>query len=273
MRWALKFVPLALALTGCGHQLESASGDQAGEKPVSPWTTPQMERAPDPRPAIPSVETVKGMLRSATKICGFDRTEAAEEALIELGEQAFPAYEAILADRNSELLYVWQTCRFLSLLKTERRQFIPIALRRLKEPDALVSPELVLRETRSNSYSLLEWRKSISCFELAIVIHRYAAELRADSRRSAIRLLSAIGDVREAGAILPFLSDDEAYTRYTAADALARIGSKRELDAFNMCLKGGDPRRDANEMKYLKERRDELESRLKKNPLPGHPIN
>jgi hypothetical protein len=61
--------------------------------------------------------------------------------------------------------------------------------------------------------------------------------------------------------------------RYVTADALAKIGGKRELEALDACLKPGDNRRDANELQHLKQRRDELEARLKANPVPKHLTN
>jgi HEAT repeat protein len=260
MRRILGPALLACVLNGCAEPAQQAP--------------PAPEPAPRPKPEYLGVDEVKAMLHSATRFCGLDRTEAAEAALLEVAERAFPAYEAILADRDSELLYVGQTCNFLSQIQTERRQFVPLALRRLTEPDAMVSPTAVLHATLlENRYRWFSDRTDIGFLEIALACRQSAAELRGKSRRSAMWLLSAIGDERETTAILPFLSDGMANTRYTAADTLAKIGGQRDLDALNACLKGNDPRRDANEMQYFKKRRDELEARMKAHPVPKYLMN
>ncbi len=64
------------------------------------------------------------------------------------------------------------------------------------------------------------------------------------------------------------MSDDADSVRYATADALVKIGGPRELEALTACLKPGDPRRDANELQYLTERRDELATRLKEHSVP-----
>src|SRR6476620_9956771 len=78
-----------LTLVGCGRKAEPVAQAEPKPKTVLALMVAQSpaqnseppDVAPEPRPAIPSVETVKRMLHSATKFCGFDRTEAAEERL------------------------------------------------------------------------------------------------------------------------------------------------------------------------------------------------
>lgn len=88
-----------------------------------------------------------------------------------------------------------------------------------------------------------------------------------DVRRAALRCLQEIGTEREAAVIVPLLADGELTVHHLAAETLAKIGGKRELEAMDTWLKSGAGRhRDGQSLQHVKGCRDSLESRLKATP-------
>jgi HEAT repeats len=93
-------------------------------------------------------------------------------------------------------------------------------------------------------------------------------------RHSAVDVLGDIGDERDAGTLLPLLSDDSMTVRSFAAKSLAKIGGKRELEGMNAWLKDGKHPEDGNySLNIVKKCRDELEQRLKEHPVPKTLMN
>jgi hypothetical protein len=233
------------------------------------WAESGLAQAPAVAPAaerdIPSVQTMTRMLRSATKHCGFDQTEEAEAAVVTLGDRAFPAYEAILADPKSDDRLIRSTFRFIARVDADRRRFVPFVVRHLA-PNTVVNPTLV----RSVIVNQLVYRSAAlepaTLLRIACDCGSEIADENYVTRYHAARLLGEIGDEREAATLRPLLTDYNGSVRYGAADALAKIGGKRDLDAMNAWLNAADPRKDANEQQYITKRRDELEARLKANP-------
>jgi len=209
---ALAFVPvaavLALALAGCAE-------------PAAP--TPP---APEPEPKVEGTEEWVRWVLLQDK-----RWKEIESPLIALGESAFPAYEAILADTDPKNYFTFNRVSIvLGKLQTDRRRFVPVVLRRLSDPD--------------------DW-----------------------ARHTAAILLGDIGDGRDAAALVPILSHERLETRYAAAEALAKIGGKPELDAMDAWLKDGRHLRTDNQRRLFQKLRDELEKRVKANPVPRDHTN
>ena len=227
-------------------------------------------QAPAAAPAagedIPGVQTVTRMIRSATKHCGFDRTEEAEAAVVALGDRAFPAYEAILADPKSDGRLVRRTFHFIAQVQADRRRFIPLVVRHLA-PNTEVNPRIV----ESVIVNQIVYRSAVpepaTFLRMASDCGERIADENYVTRHYAAKLLGEIGDEREAATLRPLLTDYNGSVRYGAADALAKIGGRRDLDAMNAWLNAADPRKDANEQQYITKRRDELEARLKAHPV------
>jgi hypothetical protein len=246
-----RYLPFALvALVGCA---ESALAQ-------APAVAPTAERD------IPSVQTMTRMLRSATKHCGFDQTEEAEAAVVALGDRAFPAYEAILADPKSDDRLIRSTFRFIARVDADRRRFVPLVVRRLA-PNTVVNPQIV----QSVIVNQIVYRSAVpepaTFLQIASACGERIADENYVTRYHAARLLGEIGDEREAATLRPLLTDYNGSVRYGAADALAKVGGKRDLDAMNAWLNAADPRKDASEQQYITKRRDELKARLKANPF------
>jgi HEAT repeat protein len=195
---------LALAFAGCAE-------------PATP--TPP---APEPEPKVDvSEQRVRWLL-------GGEKDWEAIAYLIGLGESAFPAYEAILADTDPRnCFYFSNVSIIISRLQTDRRRFVPVVLRRMSDPG--------------------DWAHHVAAI-----------------------LLGNIGDGRDAAALVPVLSDGREETRYAAAEALAKIGGRPELDAW---LKDGRHLRSDNERQLFQKLRDELEARVKANPVPRDHTN
>jgi HEAT repeat protein len=94
-------------------------------------------------------------------------------------------------------------------------------------------------------------------------------------RFRALRLLAEIGSEHDTAAVIPLLSDTDSLIRYTASETLAKIGGRRDLEAMDAWLKNGkNPRpKDTDYPLHVKKCRDELEKRLKDNPIPKDIIN
>lgn len=71
------------------------------------------------------------MLWETRKVCGSDDTKPAIAKLMAYGDRVFPTYEQILADPKVEPLCAQQVCFMLSLIKTDRRRFVPGVVKRL----------------------------------------------------------------------------------------------------------------------------------------------
>jgi hypothetical protein len=65
------------------------------------------------------------------------------------------------------------------------------------------------------------------------------------------------------------LSDEDVIIVNAAATALAKTGGPREVFAMDAWLRGGSAHRDkGNLLIHVKRCRDELEKRLRENPIP-----
>jgi hypothetical protein len=192
--------------------------------------------------------------------------------LIGLGERAFPAYDVILADPKSKPDHVEAVCGILTEVEADRRRFVPLAVLRVTAPDALVCFEAI-EHAATDSRPQLRLHNLSSGFEIGMAYANRITHHRESVLESAIMLLGAIGDDRDASVLVPCLSNDRGEVRHAAADALAKIGGWQELKAMDAVLKVDDPRRDANEVQHLKACRDKLEVRLKANPIPKHLTN
>jgi hypothetical protein len=218
-----------------------------------------------------SVESVRTELDWPPGCCGHVVVWS-QAYLLDLGERAFPAYDVILADLKSKPAHVEAVCLILAEVEADRRRFVPLAVRRLTDPNAGISPKPL-------AHTLAQPRPYYWSVGLTIppaVINectRMMLNNREDVRDSVIELLGAIGDERDANVLVPFLSHNRAALRSVAAKALAKIGGWHELEAMKACVKASNVRRDANELRHLQECRDKLEARLKANPIPKHLTN
>jgi hypothetical protein len=201
--------------------------------------------------------------------CG-DDTRRWYQSLFSLGERAFPAYEAILADPQSTPRDVVWVCVFLHECNLDRRRFAPAVVRRLSDPEALVPAAGVVHDVMAGSR---DWQFGSGIEPLTFAQHAVACAMELNSARSSVRaaallLLADIGRQYHTPIVLPFLSDDSPRVRRCAAGVLAKIGGTLGLDALDVVLKANDPRWDEVEIQHLKKCRDELEKRLKKHPIP-----
>src|SRR5262249_19781688 len=196
----LVLMPFALALVGCARPAA----------PNEPAPEPEIQPAPEPAAEIPSVETVRELLYLSLGGCALVDTSREVTALRQLGVRAFPAYEVVLADRRSHPNEVTQACRFIMEIQTDRRRFVPLAVRRLSAADGMISEDLeIAADERGWAY----WRTRV--------------------RWGAVGLLGAIGDERDAAHLVPLLSEEESVLRYAAASALADLGGWPELEAMD----------------------------------------
>lgn len=240
-------VMMLLFLLGCS----SADVPDHEKTHSTPAAVPQVDPEFDAR--------VRELIRRSGKHCGFDVVAPYQEELLQLGERAFPIYEAILADPKSDDRQVFLTCKAIERVRVDRRQFIPLAVKRLTAEDAMYVPE-----------------EGHQRHDVKVRLARRVYDLlneRAWARCTVIRLISEIGDEREATVIAPFLTNGADSVRYAAARAVMIIGTHRELDALNACLKEVEPRRTADELKHVTECRDALAKRLKEHPVPKNLTN
>lgn len=210
------------------------------------------------QPEAPSVERVRRLLRDAVPdVCGVGfESVPADRALQELGPRAFSAYEAILADRHSRGIEINMAFRMIYRTQTDRRQFIPILLKRMA-PGAMLPDDPNGQFQLPGNWGIEQGRNSI--------------------RYSAAHLLGEIGDVRDTGALFPLLSEQDSAPdqdlhyerlRYEAANALAKIGGQRDLDSLNAWLMGESYKNDTPYRQHVRECRDKLDKRLKQSPIP-----
>jgi hypothetical protein len=246
-------------VAGCA---ESSSAPEPARPPTKKHTAPEAE--------LPSVEKVLGMLPGKT--CGMQEHEQWVSSMVALGDSAFPAYEAILADPNSRPGDFMEVCYILSRLTTDRRRFVFVLVQRLSDPDALLSTEVVVRKVMAHDMAGPTGEQP-TLFDRVLRSAEAVTDARSAIRTSAVQLLGAIGNERDTTSIMPFLSDDDAGVRYATAKSLARIGAQRDLEAMDAWLKNGKHPNDGDYMIHVKKCRDELEKRLKENPLPKGIIN
>ena len=253
MRWLILVSLLALA--GCAEEMPQ----------------PPVAAEPVAKRDYVSVESVRKELDWPPGCCGHVVVWS-QAYLLDLGERAFPAYDIILADPKSKPDHVGIVCGILTEVEADRRRFVPLAVRRITEPDAGVSPEALshtLARPQPDSWSKGQSTAPAVIWEWT----RMLIDTREAVRESAIELLGAIGDERDANVLVPLLSNERVAIRYAAAEALAKIGGWPELEAMNACLKAGNVQRDANELQHFKERRDKLAVRVKANPIPKYLTN
>jgi len=234
---------------------------------------PQPPAVPEPvaNRDLPSVEEVRHLISGCVSGCGYTISRNVSR-LARLGERAFPAYDTILADPESEPDHVTMACCLIRSVQADRRRFVPIAVRRVTDPGAGISPEaLALSLARPRQYYQPRGQTTVPAV-IGKCVHMLI-NTRESVRESAIKLLGEIGDDRDANALVPCLSSDRGEVRHAAADSLAKIGGWRELKAMDAVLKLDDPRRDANEVRHFKKCRDALDTRLKANPIPKYLTN
>jgi HEAT repeat protein len=87
-------------------------------------------------------------------------------------------------------------------------------------------------------------------------------------RRAAVEFVQEVGSERDTGLIVLLLSDEDDLVRRYARETLAKIGGKRDVVAMTIWLKNGNHRNDGGHVRLVKQARDELEKRLKENPIP-----
>jgi hypothetical protein len=253
---------LACAIAGCARS----------ESQTPPAREPESQTAAQSE--FPDVASVRALLCLATRKCDIDCTEPYEAELIKLGDRAFPAYEAILADSKSDLDQLTTTYRIISKLKVDRRRFIPFATQRFSEPNGLIHLDKEVQVHGSPLDQQAGTQAEMSHWIQAAVLYATnLARVRSDARAAAVYFLGKIGDERDSLPLVPLLSDGSNRVRHAAATTLARIGSKRDLEAMDKWLKDGKHPNDADHMIHVKKCRDELEKRLKENPVPKNIIN
>ncbi len=210
---------------------------------------PAQQPAPTPESEIPTVEQVKKVIRfgdCANRIVEGPTWD--ELQFLSWGSRAFPACEAMLTDPECDPLHAAGACDIICLVKGDRERFIPLLLRRLRDPDALlcVGVTNVWGGKKLNEDGLTLYRNMV--------------------RQAAIYALGEIGDERVTEFIFPFLSDPDGSTRREALEALPKIGGKRDLEALDALLGNAPPVRDPNYIKKLQRCREALDARLKANP-------
>lgn len=155
--------------------------------------------------------------------------------LRELGTSALEDYRTILADQNSPYGEILGVLYILDELQFDGRQFIPLVVQRLTAPDLMMTDEAAK-----------------------------GGGGRPISRSFLIEFLRFNGDEKCAWVVVPYLSSDDDPSAEGAAKALAKIGGRRELEAFNNWLieqNPNDPR-----LPHFRRYRDQLESRLSAQP-------
>ena len=83
-------------------------------------------------------------------------------------------------------------------------------------------------------------------------------------RWNAVHLLREIGSAEDGPALVTLLSDEDVPVVFAAAEALAAIGSTRELDAMDTWLHGPSRLNDDDLRQHVKKCRDALKERLDK---------
>jgi hypothetical protein len=231
-------------LTRCGEPqreyllpLQSNSPPEAVAVPA-PALPPIALSLPSPVSSPPQLERVRDIvgLLGGPHHCGnnyFLMVEYYVPKLMQLGEQAFPDYLAILTDPWSSEGEVGGVREVLSRMQINRRMFIPAVIQRLTAADVIVAE---VADGMSREYV----------------------------RRQMIYLLRDIGDERDAWAILPMLNQDDEDVRRVAIESLARIGGQPELEALNTWLALQNP--NDRMLPYFRGLRDQLEMRLLAQP-------
>jgi hypothetical protein len=233
-------------------------------------TAPEPRALPEPEPRYLSAEKVRELIyqeRQAKQRCGFDSDEWTA-SMFRLGDRAFPGYEAILADPQSDAQDIHLVYRFIFYSEADRLRFGPILVRRLADSDAMLPAHVFVRGMVRDG---LYWNHgpAVDPATLAGRVIRCALELSLERNRVRLRviaLLGAIGYERGADLVATYLRHEESDFRLVSAWALSRIGTMSHLNSLDECLKADEPRRDLQERLKVKECRDELEKRLKSNP-------
>lgn len=171
-------------------------------------------------------EPVPELVRVQLILRGEHFKAADVKPLLEMGERAFPAYEIIIGNPESDPTEVARAFGIIGQVKGSRSRFIDSTVARLADSNRGV-------------------------------------------RTAALGLLGRIGSERDTAPIIALLSDEDLMVRTAAADTLPKIGGKRDLVAMDAWLKtGASHRNDGNHLLLVKKCRDELEKRLKENPIP-----
>lgn len=101
--------------------------------------------------------------------------------------------------------------------------------------------------------------------ELAI---RRLTDTNSGVRSESLRYLERFGGLEESSKILPLLCDNDMIVRYLAARVIAKLGVQSDLTTIDAWLKNGKLPQDGEYLIHVKKCRDELEKRLKENPVP-----
>jgi hypothetical protein len=96
----------------------------------------------------------------------------------------------------------------------------------------------------------------------------YLAHKDSAVRQTAAALMREIGKPEDGSILVALLPDEFESVACLAAEALAKTGGRREVVAMDAWLRGAANRYDADFLEYVKKCRDELEKRLKDNPIP-----
>ncbi len=210
--------------------------------------------APDTKPQIdPAFEDeVRELVRQSGQHCGFDVVAPYQEKLLQHGEKAFPVYEAILADPDTDERMVSLTCAAIERIKVDRRRFVPLLVKRITAGDAMYVPEW-------------QFRAQVDSREEQA---RQRSRMESHTRDELANLLVEIGDERDAAALAPYLIHQSESLRRVAARVLCAFGNHSHLDTMNMLLKHAIDRAGADELQHLTQCRDALAKRLKEHPVP-----
>lgn len=210
--------------------------------------------APDKKPQIDPAfeEEVRELVRCSGKHCGFDVVAPYQEKLLQHGEKAFPVYEAILADPDTDKRMVSLTCAAIERIKVDRRRFVPLLVKRITAADAMYVPEW-------------QFRAQVDSREEQA---RHRNRQESHTRDELANLLVEIGDERDAAALAPYLLHQSESLRRVAARVLCAFGNHSHLDAMNLLLKHGLHGPGADELRDLVLCRDQLAKRLKEHPVP-----
>ncbi|HEY1191713.1 MAG TPA: hypothetical protein VGE74_29035 [Gemmata sp.] len=217
---------------GAGAKLSVGVAPAPGGAPVRPQT--QLDRV---RELVRDLGTPRcGARRIIDEETGLRRPDAEVTELAALGAGVGVDLAFIFSDPDSSAEEILGACDALDLLPGERRPFVPLAVRRLRAPDALLRAE-----TLSAQFV----------------------------RSRLIGILENYGDGHDAQILVIMLGDGNPCVRRDAARALARIGGRRELEAMNTWLTSQN--HNAPAIRAIIEQRNALERRLDgQRPVPTY---
>ncbi len=184
-------------------------------------TAPKSKPAPALEPELRDVKAVRAKFDEiGSPRCGLAALALVPDVdnLVAMGEIVFPIYELVLADPKSTAGEIEGVCWILSKLKTDRRQFIPLLVRRLTATDALMpgDPFPVGKDAEFQAARLERNRRWV--------------------KEAVISLLTEIGDERDASVLVPLLHQSDQDLQRSAVSAIVKIGGKPELDAMRAWL-------------------------------------